>query len=176
MTTPIDMFCVGHMLLSNGVGLAAGGTSGYKPWRGAKALYTFDFASETFVRQTDMQHGRWYPTVIGTPTGDAAIVGGYNHDGLNAGYHEFWTTGTNAVSNLPGKRVFPLIRTFLSSITAITSSMVRPTGRASTAGRSIPPVSGIHLPMLSVPSPACSTPTAATVPGHVLSVMPDGKR
>ena len=108
LTTPIDMFCVGHMLLSNGEGFAAGGTSGYQPWRGAKALYTFDFASEKFVRQTDMQHGRWYPTVIGTPKGDAAIVGGYDHNGLNAGYHEFWTTATNAVSNLPGKRVFPL--------------------------------------------------------------------
>jgi hypothetical protein len=51
LTTPTDMFCAGHMLMSNGQGIAAGGTTDYSPWKGSKALYTFDFTTETFVRQ-----------------------------------------------------------------------------------------------------------------------------
>ncbi len=48
---PHDMFCAGHMLMSNGQGIAAGGTTDYSPWKGSKALYTFNFASETFKKQ-----------------------------------------------------------------------------------------------------------------------------
>ncbi len=55
LKTPTDMFCAGHMLMSNGQGIAAGGTTDYSPWKGSKALYTFDFASETFVRAEE--HG-----------------------------------------------------------------------------------------------------------------------
>ena len=44
LEVPTDMFCAGHMLMSNGQGIAAGGTgTDYSPWKGSKALYTFDF-------------------------------------------------------------------------------------------------------------------------------------
>jgi hypothetical protein len=43
LTTPTDMFCAGHMLMSNGQGVAAGGTTDYSPWKGSKALYTHIF-------------------------------------------------------------------------------------------------------------------------------------
>jgi hypothetical protein len=158
LTVPIDMFCAGHMLLSNGKGLAVGGTSGYKPWKGARATYTFDFTSETFVRQTDMQHGRWYPTVIGTPGGDAVITGGYDQNGLNSGYGEFWKTSTNGLSNLPGKRVFPLYphifvvhdgRYFFNGAaynSGINGKAIHPAGFWDPLTNSFTPVSGLQYP------------------------------
>ena len=76
------MFCAGHMLMSNGEGIAAGGTTAYSssksPWKGSKALYTFDFEDEKFEKQHDMSDGRWYPSVINTRGGYALIVGGFD--------------------------------------------------------------------------------------------------
>ena len=88
------MFCAGHMLLSNGQGIAAGGTTDYSPWKGSKALYTFDFGTETFIRQKDMSDGRWYPTVVNTRGGYALIVGGFNSSGANSKTSEVWNPWT----------------------------------------------------------------------------------
>jgi hypothetical protein len=108
LTTPTDMFCAGHMLMSNGQGIAAGGTTDYSPWKGSKALYTFDFGSETFVRQKNMVDGRWYPTVVNTRGGYALIVGGFNSSGANSKTSEVYVPWTGAYDPRPGNREFPL--------------------------------------------------------------------
>jgi hypothetical protein len=106
--TPTDMFCAGHMLMSNGQGVAAGGTTDYSPWKGSKALYTFNFASETFERQQDMIDGRWYPSVVNTGGGNTLIVGGFDADGTNSATSEVYTPTTRLYRSQPGNREFPL--------------------------------------------------------------------
>jgi len=91
LKTPTDMFCSGHMLMSNGQGIAAGGTAAYSPWKGAKALYTFDFTTDTFKRQQDMAHGRWYPSLVNTPGGYSLITGGLDEKGVNSGTSELYS-------------------------------------------------------------------------------------
>jgi hypothetical protein len=108
LTTPTDMFCAGHMLMSNGQGMAAGGTTDYSPFKGSKALYTFDFASETFVRQQNMVDGRWYPSVVSTPSGHALIIGGFDETGLNSKTSEVYTPVTRKYRTQPAAREFPL--------------------------------------------------------------------
>ena len=108
LKVPKDMFCAGHMLLSNGKGLAAGGTTDYSPWKGSSALYTFDFTKETFTRQKNMAYGRWYPTLIGTPTGSALIVGGYDGAGKNSGTSELFDPTSNTISKVAANQKFAL--------------------------------------------------------------------
>jgi Galactose oxidase-like, Early set domain len=111
-TTPKDMFCSGHMLMSNGQAIAAGGTAGYKtstsPWKGSKALYTFDFETETFKKQENMFDGRWYPSVINTRGGYALIVGGFDAGGKNSATSEVYVPWTEKYDPRPGNREFPL--------------------------------------------------------------------
>ncbi|HEX8350353.1 MAG TPA: hypothetical protein VF598_10355, partial [Hymenobacter sp.] len=108
ITVPEDMFCAGHMLLSDGRGIAAGGTTDYSPWKGESLLYTFDFKAEKFTKQDNMNHGRWYPTVIGTPGGSALIVGGLNAGGRNAGTSEMFNVKTNQTRDTKGTQPWPL--------------------------------------------------------------------
>ena len=108
LTTPTDMFCAGHMLMSNGQGIAAGGTTDYSPWKGSKALYTFDFESEKFVKQQNMVDGRWYPTVVNTRGGYALIVGGFDSSGANSKSSEVYVPWNGTYDSQPGNREFPL--------------------------------------------------------------------
>jgi len=112
LKTPTDMFCAGHMLLSNGDAIAAGGTAAYRTsnsaWKGSKALYTFDFDQGEFRRQDDMSDGRWYPSVINTRGGYALIVGGFDAKGKNSDSSEVWNPYANKYDPQPGNREFPL--------------------------------------------------------------------
>jgi len=112
LTTPTDMFCAGHMLMSTGDAIAAGGTTAYKtsksPWNGSKALYTFDFGTEKFVKQKNMSDGRWYPSVINTRGGYALIVGGFDAKGRNSESSEVWNPYDNKYDPQPANRDFPL--------------------------------------------------------------------
>jgi Domain of unknown function (DUF1929) len=112
LKVPTDMFCSGHMLMSNGDAIAAGGTTAYKtsksPWKGSKALYTFDFGSEEFVKQENMSDGRWYPSVVNTRGGYALIVGGFDASGKNSESSEVWNPYDNKYDPQPGNREFPL--------------------------------------------------------------------
>jgi hypothetical protein len=108
LTTPTDMFCAGHMLMSNGQGIAAGGTTDYSPWKGSKALYTFDFDHEEFVKQKNMVDGRWYPTVVNTRGGYALIVGGFDSTGANSKSSEVYVPWNGTYDPQPGNREFPL--------------------------------------------------------------------
>jgi hypothetical protein len=112
LTTPTDMFCAGHMLMSNGEAIATGGTTRYKtdklPWQGSRALYTFDFNTEKFTKQPNMDDGRWYPSVINTRGGYALIVGGFDAKGKNSESSEVWNPYDNKYDPQPGNREFPL--------------------------------------------------------------------
>jgi hypothetical protein len=112
LKVPTDMFCSGHMLMSNGDAIAAGGTAAYKtattPWKGSKALYTFDFESEKFIKQHNMADGRWYPSVINTRGGNALIVGGFDAAGKNSASSEVWIPKEQKYDTQPGNREFPL--------------------------------------------------------------------
>lgn len=109
---PDDMFCAGHMLMSNGDAIAAGGTEGYKtdkkPWKGSKTLYTFDFDEEKFVKQKNMYDGRWYPSVINTRGGYALIVGGFDTNGKKSATSEVYVPWKGTYNPRPGNRAFPL--------------------------------------------------------------------
>ncbi len=112
LKTPDDMFCAGHMLMSNGDAIAAGGTTAYRasgsPWKGSKALYTFDFNLGEFHKQQDMTDGRWYPSVINTRGGYALIVGGFDAKGSNSDSSEVWNPYQDKYDPRPGNREFPL--------------------------------------------------------------------
>ena len=112
LKTPDDMFCAGHMLMSNGDAIAAGGTTAYRasgsPWKGSKALYTFDFNLGEFHKQQDMTDGRWYPSVINTRGGYALIVGGFDAKGSNSDSSEVWNPYQDKYDPQPGNREFPL--------------------------------------------------------------------
>jgi hypothetical protein len=80
------MFCSGHVSLADGEALVVGGTSAYQPvWKGAKAVYTFSFATRTFTRRSDLLVGRWYPTATIQPDGNVLITGGLDEMGVNTG-------------------------------------------------------------------------------------------
>jgi hypothetical protein len=109
---PDDMFCAGHMLMSNGDAIAAGGTKGYKtgksPWKGSRAVYTFDFESKSFKKQQNMYDGRWYPSVLNTRGGYALIVGGFDAGGKNSATSEVYVPSKGTYDPRPGNREFPL--------------------------------------------------------------------
>ena len=82
--TPRDLFCAGHLLLRDGRALVVGGTTSYEPYKGSRTLYAFNFITERYEKLPNLSFGRWYPTVVTTPNGDALVVGGLNGQGLLA--------------------------------------------------------------------------------------------
>lgn len=88
--TPIDMFCAGHVTLPDGRVLIAGGTTSYPNvngstlYRGAKASFLFDPATNQFTRVNDSIQGHWYPTLTKIETGDVWMAGGQNENGTGA--------------------------------------------------------------------------------------------
>ena len=79
--TPVDLFCAGHVLLPDGRALVGGGTISYQPFRGARYLYAFNFATEKYERLTPLEIGRWYPSMVTTANGQTLITGGWTKMG-----------------------------------------------------------------------------------------------
>lgn len=80
-----DIFCAGHSFLSDGKLLVAGGTDsydgdildifnlpGFPMFGGLDQAYLFDPVSENWTRVSDMDVGRWYPTLV--TMGDGSVV------------------------------------------------------------------------------------------------------
>ncbi|MGK7872068.1 MAG: galactose oxidase early set domain-containing protein [Xenococcaceae cyanobacterium] len=89
---PNDLFCSGHLHLSDGNVMFAGGTRLYYPgvkFQGGKFVNVFDWKSETWDETPEgthfhtMEDGRWYPTLIPLSDGAIAIVSGLPADKFN---------------------------------------------------------------------------------------------
>lgn len=93
---PANIWCAGQSFLADGRLLVAGGNLAYpnktagKDFAGLNHVYTFNPFNETWTRQPDMRHGRWYPTQTLQPNGETLIQGGTDETGVSTG-----TAGTN---------------------------------------------------------------------------------
>jgi Domain of unknown function (DUF1929) len=83
----VPLFCSGQSLLPDGEVFAAGGTLAYPDpktgldYKGAFFAFTFDPWTETWTRQPDMHHGRWYPGQVELPDGRIAVMAGSDETG-----------------------------------------------------------------------------------------------
>jgi hypothetical protein len=83
-----DLFCCGHCLLPDGNVLVTGGTEAYDNeaspvhraehhFTGLKTTHIFDWITEQWSKVGDMAEGRWYPTCITLPNGQALAASGH---------------------------------------------------------------------------------------------------
>jgi hypothetical protein len=93
VTAPENIWCGGQTILADGRVFLAGGNlrfpdprapEGQRGWKGDASTYIFNPATETFIRQPEMAHGRWYPTVTQLPDNSAIITSGYDESGSEA--------------------------------------------------------------------------------------------
>lgn len=88
VTTPWDAFCSGHAYLPDGRLLVAGGTTSYgsastnNAFAGSARAYTFDPATNTYQRVSNMGNARWYPSLLTLGDGSVLAVAGQGADGL----------------------------------------------------------------------------------------------
>lgn len=81
-TNSYDLFCAGHALMPDGRLLVVGGhiTDG----DGEPKASIYDPVANTWTRITDMNLGRWYPTVTTLATGEMLVEAGtYGVNGVN---------------------------------------------------------------------------------------------
>ncbi len=71
-----NLFCAGHITLTDGRLLVAGGH--IQAYEGTKDTNLFDPKAETWARGQDMAVARWYPTATGLPDGRVFVVSGDN--------------------------------------------------------------------------------------------------
>jgi hypothetical protein len=86
VATPVDLFCSGHVQLSDGKVLVMGGNKDYPSadgtvgYRGLKNSYIFDPATNKYTRTNDMLAGHWYPSATALGNGDVISLGGLGDD------------------------------------------------------------------------------------------------
>ncbi|HLA74801.1 MAG TPA: galactose oxidase-like domain-containing protein [Gammaproteobacteria bacterium] len=82
---PNNLWCAGQILLGDGRVLVVGGNLQYGSTttfvKGLNQIYIFNPFSEKWIRQPDMRHGRWYPTVTLLADGRAVITSGLTEYG-----------------------------------------------------------------------------------------------
>jgi hypothetical protein len=84
--TPADLFCAGHVQLSDGRVLIMGGNKDYPAadgshgYKGLKDSYIFDPATNAYTRVNDMSAGSWYPSATVLGNGDVISLGGLGED------------------------------------------------------------------------------------------------
>jgi hypothetical protein len=82
---PVNIWCAGNSVLPDGQVLVTGGNLKYltptNSYEGLDQVYTFDPFSETWTRQPNMNHGRWYPSQLLMPDGRTFIMGGLDESG-----------------------------------------------------------------------------------------------
>jgi hypothetical protein len=87
---PENIWCGGQTILADGRVFVAGGNlrfpdpnapAGQRGWEGDASTYTYNPVSATFIKQPEMSHGRWYPTVTQLPDNSAIITSGYDEAG-----------------------------------------------------------------------------------------------
>jgi hypothetical protein len=87
---PENIWCGGQTILADGRVFLAGGNlrfpdpngpPGRQGWQGDLSTYTFNPRTSSFIKQPEMSHGRWYPTVTQMPDNSAIITSGYDETG-----------------------------------------------------------------------------------------------
>ncbi|GAA1878888.1 galactose oxidase-like domain-containing protein [Streptantibioticus ferralitis] len=82
--TPVDMFCGGHVQLSDGRVLILSGTKAYSDsshgYEGIKDSYIFDPATNSYTKTNDLHDGHWYPSATVLGNGDVITFGGLKED------------------------------------------------------------------------------------------------
>jgi len=90
---PANIWCSGQSLMGDGQLLVTGGNLAYQGTRrpgsnvpyanypGLKTAFTFNPWNETWTRQPDMQHGRWYPSQALLPDGRTVVMSGLDESG-----------------------------------------------------------------------------------------------
>ncbi|GAA5028438.1 hypothetical protein GCM10023335_66360 [Streptomyces siamensis] len=94
--TPKDMFCAGHVQLSDGRVLVMSGNkafpvAGGHGYEGYKDSYVFDPDTETYSRTNDMNDGHWYPSATELGNGDIISFGGLREDSTGSVTAERWS-------------------------------------------------------------------------------------
>jgi galactose oxidase-like protein len=80
---PASLFCAGLSMLPNGDVFVTGGTLRFPTTTspvhlGLRRAYTFNPWTNTWIKQPDMQHGRWYPSHVELADGRVAVLAGSN--------------------------------------------------------------------------------------------------
>lgn len=87
---PANLWCAGQVQLADGRVLVVGGNLAYASasglgagngFKGGAWVMTFDPWTETWTRYQDMDHGRWYPSLVELPDGRVLILGGWDETG-----------------------------------------------------------------------------------------------
>ncbi|MET7437517.1 galactose oxidase-like domain-containing protein [Streptomyces sp. NPDC005496] len=94
--TPKDMFCAGHVQLSDGRVLVMSGNkafpvAGGHGYEGYKDSYVFDPVTETYGKTNDMNDGHWYPSATVLGNGDVISFGGLREDSTGSVTAELWS-------------------------------------------------------------------------------------
>ena len=89
---PVDLFCSGQALLSDGRLLVAGGHSG-TDGIGILSTEVYDYSSNTWSAGPNMQNGRWYPTNTTLANGEMLTISGGDTSGVANLIPEVWTAG-----------------------------------------------------------------------------------
>ncbi|WP_322759834.1 kelch motif-containing protein [Frankia sp. Cr2] len=119
--TPWDVFCAGHAFLPDGDLLIAGGTKKYEllaadspdgkkhEYEGLKESYIFNPATERYEKTGDLNHARWYPTLVSLANGLVVAVSGLDDDGdIDQGNTESFNPAVRAWNDHPDlRKVFP---------------------------------------------------------------------
>ncbi|MGH3785790.1 MAG: galactose oxidase-like domain-containing protein [Pseudonocardiaceae bacterium] len=76
--------------------------------QGAAFSYVFDPQTERYQRMADMDHGRWYPTLVGLADGNALAVSGLDEFGRALNSHELYQNDTDQWTEVSAlNRYFP---------------------------------------------------------------------
>ncbi|WP_354645122.1 galactose oxidase early set domain-containing protein [Kitasatospora camelliae] len=100
--TPSDMFCAGHVMLSDGRLLIMGGNKDYPAadgshgYEGLKSSYIFDPDTLAYTRTNDMNDGHWYPSFTEMGNGDILSFGGLREDSSGSVTQELFSDATKS--------------------------------------------------------------------------------
>ena len=88
VTGPVELFCAGHSLTTDGRVVVAGGH--ITDDHGLPNMSIFNPGSQSWTQTTPMKRGRWYPTNTTTGNGEVVIIAGRDEAGTNVNIPEIW--------------------------------------------------------------------------------------